>query len=149
MAQVDAISSTQNDKLLDAFIEGTIAPQDFTHRDHVAVAYELLRRESFVRSAVIFVDGLKKLVAAAGVPEKFNLTITLAYLGLIAERLADDKSNSWGAFAQDNPELLDPKILQRWYAPDRLYSETARQVFLLPTAPDSLQINALQEQLVS
>ena len=144
MAQVEYMSSLQCSERLDAFIAGTIAPQDFAHSDHVAVAYELLRRNSFVDSAQIFVDGLRKLVAAAGAPEKFNLTITLAYLGLIAERLANNAYGSWSEFIERNPDLLDPKLLQRWYTPERLYSETARETFLLPTAPQSPQINAIE-----
>ena len=149
MAEVDDISPTQTDKLLDAFIAGTLAPQDFKHCDHVAVAYELLRRESFVKSVGIYIEGLERLVTAAGAPEKFNLTITLAYLGLIAERMADDACNGWPAFIEKNPDLLDTKLLQQWYAPERLYSDIARHAFLLPTAAKCSQVNAPRQQLVS
>jgi hypothetical protein len=117
--------------LLDAFETGAIAPADFTHRAHVEAAIALLARTDFLDAAQRYQRGIAGLATRAGAPHKANLTITLAFLSLIAERMATPHDDSHDLITA-NPDLLDPRVLQRWYSPERLFSEHARSAFLLP-----------------
>ena len=116
------------------FEAGTILGADFHHRDHVRVAYELLARDPFDLALARYVTGLRGIAAAAGVPTKVHMTITVAFLAALAERLARHPAPTWHAFAERNPELLDKTFIRRWYAADELESSVARQTFVLPAA---------------
>lgn len=106
--------------------------QDFSHADHVGVAHDLLGRYGFLEAAAIYSACLKTVATRAGAAEKFNVTITLAFLSLIAERMKETEALSFEAFAQANPDLLSGRLLSDWYSAERLTSEHARSVFLLP-----------------
>ena len=56
----------------------------------------------------------------------------IAFLSLIAERLAGESFADFESFAAANPDLMQKSALVRWYAPERLNSDLARRAFLLP-----------------
>ena len=106
----------------------------FDHAGHVKAAFTLLRDKPFLEAAEIYCEDIRKRAGEAGHPEKFNLTITLAFLSLIAEHIADDPDTDWESFIARNPVLLDKTLLTRWYTADRLWSDAARRTFLMPEA---------------
>jgi hypothetical protein len=52
------------------------------------MAHERLRRYDFPEAVLHYSRALQALTARAGAPGKFHQTITVAFLSLIAERLA-------------------------------------------------------------
>ncbi|MBL8549409.1 MAG: hypothetical protein JNJ73_05445 [Hyphomonadaceae bacterium] len=112
---------------LAAFEAGALDPATFDHRAHVEVAIALLRETDFLDAAARYQRGIEKIAAKAGAPHKANVTITLAFLSLIAERL-----DGAGDVLAAHPELLEKTLLTRWYAHERLCSPLARRVLLLP-----------------
>ena len=77
--------------------------------------------------------GLTKFARSKGAAEKYNETITIAYLGLIAERQNDRPTKSFAEFERQNPDLFDGlKPLYRFYSPDILHSDSARVAFAMP-----------------
>jgi len=114
------------------FLEGTIEACNFPHREHVRMAYALLRRYEFADAALRYANALRAITARAGRPEAFNLTVTIAFLALIAERLAAGATGDFAAFARANPDLFAKDVLARWYRPEQLASALARRVFLMP-----------------
>lgn len=117
---------------LKRLIAGTLDAGGFTHLDHVGVAYEALARHDFFHAAAHIASGLRKMAERAGAPEKFNATITWAFMSLIAERMA--AKEYWGAedFIARNHDLGRRTALTPWYSPTRLKSASARSVALLP-----------------
>ena len=114
------------------FVRGEIAPTAFPHREHVRMAFEMLRRHDFAETTLHFSRALRSMAQQAGKPHAFHQTVTIAFLSLIAERLEDGPWEDFSAFARDNPDLLDKGALTRWYRPERLASERARRTFVLP-----------------
>jgi hypothetical protein len=114
------------------FLRGELEAEGFTHREHVRMAYELLRRHDFPESLLRCSRALRAMLARAGRPEAFHLTVTVAFLALIAERMQAGEAPDFDAFARENPELLEKSVLARWYHPQRLASAAARRTFLLP-----------------
>lgn len=117
-----------------SFLTRELDNSSFHHREHVLVAYELLRNLSYTDAAFEYATGIRTLAAKAGAPKKFNATITYAFMSLIAEHMAMDKDDDFEDFAERNPELFSKNLLERWYEPERLHSDFARQAFLLPAA---------------
>ncbi|CAM2009201.1 hypothetical protein [Acanthopleuribacter pedis] len=114
------------------FEAGRIAAETFTHVDHLGVAWDMLGRYDFLTAAAHYATGIQQLATRAGVPEKANLTITLAFLSLIAERRITSPAKSFETFLSANPDLCDRNPLRHWYTPERLNTPLARTVFLLP-----------------
>jgi hypothetical protein len=117
---------------LERFVRGEIAAAGFAHREHVRMAFEMLRRHDFPETVLHFSRALRAMAQRAGKPQAFNQTVTIAFLSLIAERLDGSSWPDFAAFARDNPDLLEKGALARWYRAERLASERARRTFLLP-----------------
>lgn len=117
---------------LECFMRGELPASGFAHRDHVRMAFEMLRRHDFAETALHFSRALRAMAQRAGKPQAFHQTMTIAFLALIAERLDGSQWPDFAAFVRDNPDLLDKGALTRWYRPERLASEPARRTFLLP-----------------
>ncbi len=109
----------------------SIEPADFGHREHLQAAYELLEREPFLDAAVRYTRAIDGFARSAGAADKFNLTMTIAFLSVIAERMAARPYPSFAAFLAANPGLAANE-LARYYSGARLGSALARRTFLLP-----------------
>ena len=118
--------------LVRRFEAGDIDPAAFRHAEHVHVAFGLLKKYDFLDATVIYAKGIRTLATKAGAPQKFNLTITCAFMSLIAERMAGNPCDDTETFARDNPDLMSKTALAPLYASDRLHSDIARRVFLMP-----------------
>ncbi|HEV2650485.1 MAG TPA: hypothetical protein VGU69_04440 [Rhizomicrobium sp.] len=110
------------------FLRGEV--EEFHHADHVWMAFEILKRHDFLDAAKAYAAGLKQIAARGGQPSAFHMTITVAFLSLVAERMAQHAD--YPSFAAANPDLFDKRILARWYPSSRLQSEIARATFILP-----------------
>jgi hypothetical protein len=118
------------------FLRGETDAESFRHADHVRMAFEILSHHpNFLTAAGAFSSSLRQIAARAGNANAYHETITLAFLSLIAERLACDSYRNFEQFAEANPELLDKTVLARWYDAARLASPVARATFVLPAPP--------------
>lgn len=117
---------------LEALTSGNLDPDNFRHRDHIGVAYEALSRHDFFEAAARVASSIRKMAEMAGAPEKFNATITWAFLCLIAERMATTAHRDAEDFIAQNPDLTSGNVLKPWYSDQRLKSNLARSVVLLP-----------------
>lgn len=124
--------NTVNDELLGRFERLEISASDFRHHDHVHVAFEMLERYQFIEACSRYSATIRSMAESVGAAEKFNVTITLAFMSLIAERKGRCASRDPDAFLESNADLLDSRVLQRWYSKERLTSSTARLQLLLP-----------------
>jgi hypothetical protein len=125
------------------FLAGELPASALSHREHVRLAWATLRRYDFAESVYRYSRALRAVAARAGRPEKFNQTQTVAFLSLIAERLAAG-GEDFEAFAREHPELFERGLLARYYARERLGCPLAQRTFLLPepfaahaTAPEA------------
>lgn len=120
---------------LERFVRGEADAANFPHREHVRMAFEMLRRHDFAETAWLYSRALRLMTAKVGKPQAFHQTTTIAFLSLIAERMERSRAVDFAAFVHAHPEMLDKTTLARWYRPERLASEIARRTFLLPEPP--------------
>ena len=118
--------------LMERFEQRRIDAPNFRHQDHIQVAYEMLEKYDFVDACARYASTIRAMAESVGVPEKYNATITFAFMSLIAERKTETVSGNLDTFLVANPDLLDKNILKRWYTDERLTSTAARGQFLLP-----------------
>lgn len=126
--------STKYSELTRSFEACDIDASAFGHVDHVGVAYEMIRSYDFLTACLKYAECINTIATKAGAARKFNTTITLAFLSLIAERLEVTRHNTYDEFISQNQDLVSGNILEKWYTPERLRSDLARTVFLMPDA---------------
>jgi hypothetical protein len=121
--------------LIRLFEAGEAPPEGFRHREHVRVAWWYLRQDSLAGALKRFSDRLQHFATAQGKPQLFHATITTAYMLLIDQRLvASGHGATWEEFAAQHPDLLTwkPSVLDLYYTPETLFSDHARQTFVMP-----------------
>jgi hypothetical protein len=124
-----------DDELLAGFENCTLANEAFHHEQHVRVAFLYLCRYSALEALERFSTALTRFAAAHGKTTLYNETVTWAYILLIRERMARaGRAHSWPEFRVGNADLFDRKrdILKKYYRPETLQSELAKQTFLFP-----------------
>lgn len=113
---------------------------DFNHQAHIRVAMLYLGRHPFPVALQYLIRGIHSYAAALGAAEKFHFTLTVAAALLIAEAIAEGKTDG----QQADSALQDlPQRLASYYSFALLHSSMARQQWC---APD-LQPLPLMEQL--
>jgi hypothetical protein len=117
---------------LERFVRGEIAAADFPHREHVRMAFEMLRRCDFAESVWLYSKTLRMMALRADKPQAFSQTVTLAFLSLIAERMEQSRPADFSAFAREHAEVFDKDLLARWYPREQLAADITRRVFVLP-----------------
>ena len=121
--------------LADGFERCTLPASEFHHRQHLQVAWWLLRRGPPLAAMQRFIEALRRYAGHLGKPEVYHATVTWAYLLILNERLErGGRDRSWSQFERDHPELFARDLLHRHYAPETLASPLARRVFLFPDA---------------
>ncbi len=105
----------------------------FPHADHVRLTILYLTRHGRDETQKKLFEGLRRFAAAKGVPEKFHVTMTIAWLELVddARRLNPNAPDA-SALVTACPELLNRDALLRFYTPERLSSDEARQRWVPP-----------------
>jgi hypothetical protein len=122
-----------DEELVAAFESAELPADQFTHAAHVRVAWWYLTHHSLPAALLRFATALLRFTAAKGATGKYHETITVAYMLILAERLADTRGLPWSEFAALNPDLFEsPSVLGRYYRPETLASERARRSFVMP-----------------
>ena len=124
-------------EFLAAFEGGTLAEENFHHRDHIRLAWLMLREAPLGEALARFTAGLRRFAERHGKAGLYHETITWAYVFLIHERMrrgGGEGEATWEAFAAANPDLLTwrPSILGAYYREETLASDLARRSFVLP-----------------
>ena len=123
-----------DDELLQSFEAGEAPPGGFHHEQHVRVAWIYLQRFSLPEALGRFMAGLKHFAEKQGSPQLYHETITVAFVLLIHERRGASHDGPWEEFVARHPDLLrwKPSILDRYYREETLWSDRARQTFVMP-----------------
>lgn len=126
------MSAGRDAALLGALETGRLDPAGFSHLDHVRAAHALLSGTEFFEAAHRYAAALRRLTEKAGVPEKYNATITFAFLSRMAEAMAARPAGEDAdAFLKARPEFRAARLDGRW-SPERLANPAARSIPLLP-----------------
>ena len=125
-------------RLVRAFEDATVDPDQFGHEAHLMVAWHYLKAYGLLASIRRFCAALRRLTEQLGAESKYHETITWFYLIVANERCKSGPSKTWSEFRQANPDLFssNPAFIRRFYSDSRLFSDIARDQFLLPDFRD-------------
>ena len=80
-------------------------------------------------------DGIRRTARYAGAPQKFHATVSRAWVELIAHHVEHDPTPDFDAFAAGNADLLDKRLLTRFYDSTTLASAQAKAGWVAPERP--------------
>jgi len=105
----------------------------FRHRQHIQLAFIAVRRYGTAQAAEKISAWLRHLTAHA--PQKYHATITRAWTEIVGHHVTADPSvTDFEVFAEQNPALLDKRLLTRHYTAATLASPQARAGWVEPDA---------------
>jgi len=116
---------------------GTLAAGEITHRGHLRAGFLYLQAHDFPGALVAMKRAIQTIAAALGRSTLYHETVTVAYLALIAERLAEEPPGiGFEEFLERYPELLSRAYFERYYPRGTLDCPEARRSFILPRPRD-------------
>ncbi len=123
---------TDSDAAFLQALETCVLPEaDFGHAAHVRAAYLYLRVADFAEALPRLRRTIRAYVSSLQRPDRYHETITVAYLALIQQHIAQrGDGGGWPGFAHDNPELFTRDLLLQFYSRRQLESALARRLFL-------------------
>jgi hypothetical protein len=104
----------------------------FGHREHVHLTWLAVRRSGMPHAIALVSDGIQRTARYAGAPQKYHVTISRAWVELVAHHAVEDRTPDFTAFAGRNPELLDKRLLTRFYRSTTLAGARARTGWVQP-----------------
>ena len=118
-------------QFLEALESCRLAPDLFSHREHVRAAFLYLERLPFGAAIDRMRATLQRYCAALGRADRYHETLTVAFMCLVNAHRQRAGYGDWSEFARLNPELFDSGVLGQYYEPATLASPLARTTFVL------------------
>ena len=104
-----------DNEFLKQFEAGQIS--EFSHRDHLRMAWIYLRADGFEHGSENIRAGLRHLTAAHGAAGKYHETISLFWVHLVAHAITLTPAiDNFEAFIAQHDHLLDGSLLKRHYS---------------------------------
>ena len=127
----------EDERFLAALEAGTLPPAAFGHRGHLRAGFLYLRRHDFPDACVAMKRAVQGFAATHGRVGLYHETLTIAYLALIAERLAEEPASlPFDAFLGRYPELTSREYFERYYPRGMLDAPETKATFVLPRPRD-------------
>lgn len=104
----------------------------FGHREHVHLTWLAVRGHGTDAAADLISDGIQRTARYAGVPQKYNATVSRAWVELVGHHAGRTDTADFDAFAGQHPALLDKKLLTRFYRSSTLADTRARTGWVEP-----------------
>lgn len=120
--------SAADTNAFDALLAQVDRAAGFGHRQHLQLTWLAVRSHGTADAVPMVSDGLRRFAADAGAPEKYHVTMTRAWVLLVAHHAALDPRTDFDAFLAATPGLLDTSALLRFYRPEALASGRATWV---------------------
>jgi hypothetical protein len=104
----------------------------FGHREHVHLTWLAVRRTGMPTAVALVSDWIRRTARYAGAPQKYHVTVSRAWVELVAHHAAEDPAPDFTTFAGRNRELLDKRLLTRFYRSRTLAGSRARTGWVEP-----------------
>lgn len=106
--------------------------EHFGHRQHVHVTWLAVRGYGITAATDLVSDGIQGVARYHGAPQKYNATVSRAWVELVGHHAEHSHAADFDAFADQNTALLDKKLLTRFYRSSTLASDAARTGWVEP-----------------
>lgn len=112
--------------------EVTAGGTGFGHRQHVQLTWLAVREYGTSGAIPLVSQGIRRTAAYHGVPQKYNATISQAWVELVGFHVRENPNLEFDAFVAHHSALLDKRLLLRFYNPSTLAAPAARTGWVEP-----------------
>jgi hypothetical protein len=106
--------------------------QRFGHREHIHLTWLAVRRHDVAAARALISEGIQRTARYAGAPQKYNATVSSAWVELVGHHAAEQDTDDFTDFVRTNAALLDKRLLTRFYRPATLATVRARTSWVEP-----------------
>jgi hypothetical protein len=123
-----------NDReFLKAFHESTLSSKDFRHRDHLRLAWLVLRRHGLEEAIPILSNGIRQFAESKGAGTMYNETLTQFWIRFVNHAIQTDYSpQEFEQFVDAFPALLNKHLPYFHWRRETLLGNRARSDWLEP-----------------
>lgn len=104
----------------------------FGHRQHIHLTWLAIRGHGTAAAVNLVSDGIQHTARYEVAPQKYNATISRAWVELVGHHAGQSDTADFDTFADQHPALLDKRLLTRFYRPSTLASVRARTGWVEP-----------------
>ncbi|MBP2351091.1 hypothetical protein JOF29_002174 [Kribbella aluminosa] len=104
----------------------------FGHREHVRLTWLAVRRCGTADAVDLISDGIRRTARYAGAPQKYNATVSRAWVELTAYHMNEAPTESFDQLVERNPGLLNKRLLTHFYNSHTLATPDARTGWVQP-----------------
>ena len=112
----------------------------FGHREHLELAWTYLRLYPPDEAASVMTAAVRHVARRHGAEDKYHETLTRAWLQFVAVHIQRWGAETFEAFLEANPDLLDRALIEHFYSPGLIFGGRARAAWV---DPDLRQLPAL------
>lgn len=120
------------DVFTELMAEVTAGGARFDHRQHVHLTWLAVRRCGMPAAIGVVSCGIRRTARYAGAPQKYHATVSRAWVEVVAHHAGETAADDFATFATANPELLDKRLLSRFYRSTTLAAPAARTGWVPP-----------------
>lgn len=124
--------SMTDEAFLRAFEECTLPKTEFRHQGHLRICFMYLGKYDFDTAMQRVCEGIIRFATSLGALHIFHLTLTCAWVHIVAKAMQGNKQTSFAAFIEASNYLLDKDLPKRYYSEQVLSSELARKEWIEP-----------------
>jgi hypothetical protein len=122
-----------DDDFVAAFLSGSLPPQQFHHRDHLRLAWALVRLTGAEEAMKRITSGIRYFAAQHGQAEKYHETMTRFWVRVVAHAVAARPDlTTFDAFLAAFPLLLERDLPYRHWRRETMASPQARAQWVEP-----------------
>lgn len=122
-----------DDAFLQAFTDCTLPNEQFHHRDHLRLAWLLVRRLGPEQGGIAIAQGIQRFAASHGHAPRYHETMTQFWIHIVDHMVrARPDVVDFDTFLNTFPQLLDKSLPFRHWSRERMGSAEARARWVQP-----------------
>ncbi len=122
-----------DDDFVGAFLSGMLPPTSFHHRDHLRLAWCLIRQSGIDAATGTITGGIRRFATQHGQADKYHETLTQFWVRIVGHQIdARPDIKAFELFLETFPQLLDKGLPRRHWRPETMQSQSARAQWVEP-----------------
>jgi len=119
-------------EFLSAFENCTLPKSEFRHQAHLRICWLYLSAYPFEDASEKIKEGIIRFATSLGAIHIYHVSLTQAWVHLVALAMKKNLSSSFEEFIQQHPYLLDKSLPAKYYSQTTLSSEAAKTTWVAP-----------------
>jgi hypothetical protein len=129
-----------DDDFVGAFLSGILSPASFHHRDHLRLAWCLIRQSGIEIASSTITSGIRRFATQHGQADKYHETLTQFWVRIVSHLIdARPDIKLFELFLETFPQLFDKELPYLHWRPETMQSQSARAQWV---EPDLLELPA-------